>query len=232
MAYAQHYRVTFGGTLAEGVNGAIDEVWACNVNVVPAGGGTMDEDAYLASVGPKLANWFGAGQNGMSSAATLNYIKCNRVGADGKYVDRTGSHRFDLPTPRVGGRTPVNPQIMTTCLSWVTVLQRGPGSHGRIYPPNNTLGDTTGELIPASDAIGQANAGVALLKILNNSSNAPSPNTGTGPVARPVIASGINGTNTDITGCRVGNVKDVQRRRKNALIEVYTAPSPFLAAGS
>lgn len=233
MAFAPHYRVSFGGTLAEGVNGDVDEIWACNINVTPASGNTFDVEAYLDQMSPALKGWFGAGQNGLASDSTLDYVKVNQVGADGKYVDPTFTHRRDYTPGVVGGASPVNPQILSVCLSWVTGKLRGPGSHGRIYPPNMTFGTATGMLIPQADQDKAAAAGVKLLQTLNNASNSP---FRPGPLASyiigiPVVSSAINGTNTPIIACRVGNVKDVQRRRKNALRETYRT-GVFLAATS
>lgn len=229
MAFSPHYRLTFGGTLSEGDSGPIDEIWQCNVSLLPYGGGTLDEDLYMEQIDPTIRAWFSDTASGMSNAAVLNFLKCNEIGADGRYTSRTTSHRRDL-TPTGGAVTPQNPEIISCCLSWITGVARGPGSKGRIYPPNPTYGSRSSMLIASSEQGAAAAAGVKLLQVLNNANDGPFRPTPLGHYedARPVVASSVNGSLNGIIGCRAGSVKDVQRRRKDAIRETYVT-SVFLS---
>ena len=219
MAYKQHHRVTFGGELSEYSPTAPDEIWACNVNVTGRNAESFDEEAYLDAIVPHLSAWFASPEARMSNLATLTYVKCNQIDPDGKYSDTGHTHRRDI-TPKVQGAAgPVDPDIISIALSWTTGVARGPGAHGRIYPPNATVGPSGKMTVTPADAQTLATGAKNLLTLLGNADN-------DGPSLFPVIASKVNATNTTITGVKVGNVKDVQRRRKSAMHEVYT----YLAA--
>lgn len=215
MTFKLHHRVTFGGTLAESNAGAPDEIWACNVNVTGVDAEGFDEEAYLDSIAPRLATWFSSVDGHMSNEAALTYVKCNQVGPDGLYVDKTTTHRRDINPVAQGVAAPVDPSIISIAISWSTDKARGPGSHGRIYPPNATVGSSGQMFLTGFSGPQIATSGFQLLGILQNDGHA-------GPTLAPVVASKVNATNTQITGVRVGSVKDVQRRRKSALRETYS----------
>ena len=221
MSYSAHFRISFGGNFLSEDQSTVLDIWACNVNAIPATSGAFDEATYLAQMAPNLKAWFAAGQNKMSNLATLEYVKCNMVGANGRYSNATATHRFDFTPHAQGGAAPNNPEIISVATSWSTAKQRGPGSHGRIYLPNPTMGTGASQTISAADMSAAAAAGVALLKIINNGDPANNPIGGSSQLLIPVVASNVNSTNTDIIGVKVGSVKDVQRRRKNALKETY-----------
>ena len=220
MPFAPHVRVSFGGTLT-GETGYPDEIWNCSVNgeVGPA----WDADEYLGVIQAALLAWFRSNDSKCSSQSTLGYVKANKIGADGKYVDQGTTHVHSYASAMTGGAGPVNPDILTTAISWGTGKARGPGSHGRIYLPNNTLGTGIGMTVSIVEQDALVAAGVNLLQILNagGGGNGIPGHPNTNPVLQPVIASRVNATNTPILSCRVGNVKDVQRRRKDAYRESY-----------
>ena len=217
MAYDPHIRVTFGGTLDDAVTQLPTEIWACTVNVLPAVGFSpdFDSDGYLADVAPALAAWFSDPSSYISSLALLTYVKANAIAANGHYESETASHVFDYDVASRGDVAPKNPDIMTVCTSWDTAIKRGPGAHGRVFLPNPCYGTNTSITITPGDQANAVAAGKALLTAL----------AGTVPatIVHPVVASGVNATNALITGVRVGSVKDVQRRRKDALKETYVA---------
>lgn len=214
-----HTLVTFGGKLNTAV--ADQEIWQCGVRVMKAGAAAPldDHDAYLAHINVNLASWFTSADNWtFPTQATLAWIKANPIGADGLYSDTT-THLFDYAPPVAGhgtGATPW-PDIMCIAISWKTakaVRKHSYATHGRIYPPNyGSMGANDGGM---RKAVGVANAwlsaGSALLGVLNGGAN---------PCV-PIVASGHNGEYQPITGVRVGDVLDVQRRRKDALKENYS----------
>jgi hypothetical protein len=235
VAYALHHRFSFGGHL--NLDSAQGEIWECTVNAVGRDG-TADEsfafDSYLAQVKDNMGTWFSS-HGGIAIGATLDYIKLNLIGADGRYVDRTSSHRLDYTPAPQGGDIPINPDIISTATSWFTALARGPGAHGRVYLPNFTYGGNNDMHIPTADQTKAATAGIGLLTVMNNSGGGGLTWWGVTPpdhhVLIPVVASRVNATNTDILGVKVGSVKDVQRRRKSALKETYVR-QVFLAETS
>jgi len=216
-AYAPHTLVAFGGVLNTGAD--IPEIWQCGVRVtdVVGGGPLANHDAYLAGIKDPLGTWFGlVGTYGFPSACTLNWIKANPITAAGKYRDDT-THLFDYPTPVAGGCvvpyfSPV-PDILCAAISWTTAKARGKSHAGRIYLPNWSIQTTVPGSMRLANGMtaGWLARGVALLKVLSDSN----------VHAVPIIASSA-GPTAQITGVRVGNVLDVQRRRKDALKESYT----------
>jgi hypothetical protein len=219
--YHPHTLVTFGGILN---TTAVDhEIWQCGVRVVKPGnpGAPLDDhDAYMTSIAAPLATWFGdSGFVPMPPSANLQWLKANPIGSDGKYTDPI-THLHDYAVPQTGGGViaQVVPDILCVCLSWQTakaIRHHSYATHGRIYPPNyGAFGLSVGSMRIGPDKAQElATKGAALLTILK----------GTSVPAIPIIASGHSGEYEHITGCRVGDVYDVQRRRKSALREVYSA---------
>lgn len=214
MAWARHMRVTFGGNLSD-LGTMATEIWQCNVNINPTSLNDAFCDPYLAAIQAALKTWFITAANQISSAADLRYIKCNLIGVDGLYENPTVTHRYDYTSIGAGGSTPTIPGDMCLAYSWSTALMRGPGSKGRIYPPNAPTTAAAGSMIASGSSISAAvTSAKALLTVLASSSTT---------AAVPVIASGVNASLTPITGVRVGNLFDVQRRRRNAAPEIYSA---------
>lgn len=218
MVYAPHTLVVFGGVLSANFAGGTDEIWQCGIRGVQAddhSSPVKNPEAYMNGLATPLANWFGDAQNLMSTGATLTFLKVNSIGPDGKYSDPSNTHRHDYVPPIQGGLAPIVPDILTCCWSWRTAKTRGPGSHGRIYPPNNTVGSSPSMGIGGSDRDRHLAAAQRLFHIIK---------LGDGDLAEmdPVIASKVNATNTIITEIWIGSIYDVQRRRKNAEVEIYT----------
>jgi len=217
--YSPHSLVTFGGVL--NLNATETEIWQCGVRVraVGTGGPLADHDAYLASASTALSAWFSDASTAAKfpASATLNWMKANPIQQDGKYSDpNTHLHDFTTPVPGASTSTTV-PDILCICLSWQTgkAIRKGSyATHGRIYPPNYLAAAASGDMRLSAGVAGfWAARGHALLAALN----------GTGHPCVPIIASPHSHEQEPITGCRVGDVYDSQRRRKSALKEVYTA---------
>lgn len=219
--WAPHTLVTFGGSL--NVNQDPVEIWQCGVRVMAAGGAgpLADHDAYLASVAPNLSNWFNtvASNSAFPPMSTLNWVKANPINAAGHYSD-TATHVHDYAPHVAGGNnTPASAQadILCLCISWETAraIRKGQyATHGRIYPPNywQSAAGTSVMRVQASVVTAWAAKGQALLTVLSGPANP----------CIPVVASGHSAEFNAITGVRVGDVMDVQRRRKDALKEAYT----------
>lgn len=216
MPFSDHTRVSFGGKLLSA--GEPDEQWNCNVSVqLLQGDAPVGEDArYLTQIAGPLAAWFSLAAHQISTSATLEYVKANLIGPTGAYVDPNGVNQHIYAPAPAGGTLPGDASILSCCISWTTQKSRGPGAFGRIYLPNFTAGlqGTMKVALQYQNRVKQA--GVDLLTVLTNAGGAA------GNVsATPVVASSKDGTNTPITGVRVGDIMDVQRRRKNKYNEVY-----------
>lgn len=219
MAYAPHTLVAFGGRLTEVT--ANDEVWECTVRGMSAAGGSplnapIDEsglDQYLSEIAAPLSAWFSAATS--HHGGTLEWVKANNIGADGKYTSPT-THVHDY-APVVAGAATGSPTFLSIAISWRTGRTRPPGAHGRIYPPNYPVGANVGtSVVPASTVTQLVSAGQSLLTLLANRVNADH------IWFAPEIVSKINAVHEPITAVFVGNVMDVQRRRKNATKETYS----------
>lgn len=214
MPYGPHAKVVFGGNLNNLGTAGVD-VWQCNVNISPLSLTDAFCDAYLAAIQAGLKTWFTGGTNLMSNVADLRFVKCNLIGTDGKYTNPTVTHRFDYTSIGVGPTVPNMPATNTLAFGWSTALMRGPGSKGRIYPPFAAASALAGGSVATSGNIASAvTSAKALLTVLASSSTT---------AAVPIVASGVNAALTPITGVRIGNLIDSQRRRRNAINETYSS---------
>jgi len=217
--FAPHTLVTFGGTLNTGASEK--EIWQCGVRVMApgAGGPIADHDAYLIDKAGPLAAWFSAAQQAFPSLCTLDFLKANPINAAGHYSDPL-PHIHDYSPHAVGNFVggPFLPDILGLAVTWVTrlaVRKHVYASHGRIYLPAYGVTPTTpgGMHISAGAAVEYATAGKDLLTLL---SAAPS-------TCVPVVCSPHAGEFEPIIGVRCGNTIDLQRSRKSAVKEVYSA---------
>lgn len=143
----------------------------------------------------------------------------------------TGQISYHSLSPVVSGGSPDNPMPpqISLALTMTSQLQRGLASKGRMYLPGyaHTVEAATGR-IPTARAQEVANGmklffdtinddvllpGVVVLASKGHKTAALDTNN------QPVYVDGIT---TTVTGCRVGNVFDTQRRRRNDLTETYS----------
>jgi hypothetical protein len=221
MAYAPHTLVAFGGTLSE--QSGQDEIWECTIRGMDLPDGVpgnipVDEgglDTYLSEIATPLATWFAAAAHQMSSSSNLVYVKANNIGADGRYTSPT-THVHDYTTPVAGGVAGGVPSFLSVAYSWHTSRNRPPAARGRIYPPNFAVPIISGtSTIGAGDRAQQLAAALALLTLLQNHANTI--------WFAPSVVSKVGGAHQPINNVFVGSTYDVQRRRKYAVPELYTA---------
>lgn len=225
--YQPHTLVTFGGSMGTGADA---EIWQCGVRMLAlsgTGAGPIPNlDGYHADMIPALKTWF-ADATVVANWAKLNWVKAANIGADGHYLpasSNTGSsHQNPFVTnfASVSGATASSmPWVLTCVLSFHTNVQRGPSSHGRIYLPLSVAVGTSGNprlTAPIINAVGTK--GTALLTLLAKPDTAGSTNN-PGFNIQPHVVS-RKGPYAKITQVRVGDVVDIQRRRKSALRENY-----------
>jgi hypothetical protein len=189
--------------------------------MAPGGGGPVaDPDSYIFDKAAPLAAWFNRSDPPAMFPvnASLDWLKAAPINASGHYSDPV-AHVHDYAPHIAGmGGSNMQPDILCLALSWETAvaIRRGVyASHGRIYPPNyaQPLVAPSYMRVTATEQAGWVTHAKLLLTILSAD---PSP-------AVPIVASGHGGEFQPITGVRVGDVLDVQRRRKDALKESYAA---------
>lgn len=215
VAYRVHDRVTFGGTLG-GVDGP--EIWACSVNGLFNGGTDVQANyqAWCDAIATAFNSWFTNATNRQSSRAFLAYIKMNRIGTDGKYPPGWVTAQHTYPSPAAGAVSSPLPGFCSIVWSWLTPVQRGPASKGRIYPPNTPSSYAGGDQITGAEQSAQITAAKNMLNVLAATYSSSL-------AFVPTVESSIGGAFHPINGVRVGNIIDVQRRRKNQIKETYVA---------
>lgn len=218
MAWTPHTYVTFGGTIGEVTSG--DEIWQCGVRVIDlqagSGGGPFSP-AHAAEYADELAGgnaslptWFSANHSLMAGSALMKWIKVASIGANGDYT----AAPIMRSVSAAGALTAKTPMFMSVALSFRTDVVFGHKlKYGRVYPPNTATAFVPGESVISSS---DQDSLVISAKELIESINVADPNWS--PEARVFSRQGGSSA---ITSVRVGNVYDVQRRRKNAVRETY-----------
>jgi hypothetical protein len=150
-----HVKIAWGGSI--GTPSA--EVWTNSIAWVPKGNdmsgvtsqGLTGLQAQMGGLSTAIQNWFQdpiwgndpdtAKGAGICPDAKLEWVKCNAIGADGKYLFASNTFFYPAPIPGGGTQGGTNtpsyqpPWQMTTAITLRTTVARGRGSKGRIYPP-------------------------------------------------------------------------------------------------
>lgn len=215
MAYAHNFwRVSFGGPHF------VTEEWSCNICIGAPGGSTdgNPDGAELTAIYTAINTWFVAGTSINNPQSKLEYVKANEVGTNGLYVNPSAVVEHHFATPASGAASaPAEPQ--NSCvISWMTARTRGPGAHGRIYPPTGNCTIGSDGMISTAITGPMATNAKTLLDALNDVHAG----------FQVIVASqgGQAGTpaNVPVTHVRVGRLMDNQQRRRNRLLENYSAP--------
>lgn len=214
MAYSPHALVEFRGIWTD--SEAANESWAFGIRVMRSGGGKLNSpDAYIGDINGPIATWWATAASTMCSRAKLTTLKVNNINPDGKYADPV-THFHDYGAGIGGLTTHAVPGDMSTVWSWSTSFQsRGPGSRGRVYPPNCGPGPSSAFYISTANQTAGLTAAKALLSLLSVNSD------GDSHLIIPIIASKVNGNTQKIDTVRVGRVIDVQRKRRRQVSESY-----------
>jgi surface antigen len=217
-------RVTIHGKYAGGV-----EEWSTGFYLGKENAdAALPTQAQVDAIATAWKNFFtGVGQN-ISASWSTDYVKIASMGTDGRSdaQDTVYSNYVTQPTGSGGNLYP--PQIALAA-SFTSAKMRGVGSHGRMYLPGISIGlDTTGHVGGAG-----LTAVLGAFKTFINACNAAS---ASGDIVILASHGSINkdGTpkiggsapiNKAVTGIKIGNVFDTQRRRRNQLAETYQAVS-------
>jgi hypothetical protein len=221
-AYAHKFaRVTISGTC---LNGA--EEWSTGFQM---GSPTVDIVDVAApgaeNIGLAWETFFETAANAFSSSYKTVQVKVAAIETDGQ-TDTDMIDYYTYPTPISGGGTAtlLPPQI-TLAATLTSDNQRGLASKGRMYLPgiNSAVQTTDGHLLSSFVATLSNNFKTFLDAV----------NVASGTSGKLILASKghkvpdsdpvdyIAGRAAWVTGCRIGNVYDTQRRRRNGLVESY-----------
>jgi hypothetical protein len=207
MAYQPHVLVAWGGPM-----GSSGEIWG---NTLRCGGyADYDETSLQAAcdgwLGSLISSYISASASNFTTEVQLEYVKANRVGPDGKYVDPTTAVHFYDTMPHGSAGSITWPYQVSMVASLRTAVKRGAGTHGRLYLPSQAWTmSSNGEV---SDTVTDSVAsGVnGLLQSMIDNAN---------PL--PVYVYSRSGPFNQVTDVLCGSVPDTQRRRRNALVETY-----------
>jgi hypothetical protein len=155
-------------------------------------------------------------------------LQVSSVGTDGK-SNAADTVFATYTTAPVGKQTNVYPPQIALVATMTSAKARGVGSKGRMYLPGIAKPiDTTSKLPGTQQA--------AILANLKTFFNAVNASTATDNVVVLASQGSLNEDGTPrvggsapitkaVTGLKLGNVYDTQRRRRNALVETYQIAS-------
>lgn len=219
MAVIGHlHKVVFGGRLA------VTDSWSVSLHFLSANLSPLVLSGLMASA---VDQWFARTGSALSTSAKLDFLKANELnpaavpstkpGApDSKpftrYLDtaETNVEFFDGLTLPAGG-SPGAPQL-SLVVSTRTAALRGLASKGRFYPPTGGMLFNVSGFEATGFAASSATSAAQLITDLNGANEGSC-----------VVFSQRGLITREITGVRVGNVVDTQRRRRKGLVETYTS---------
>lgn len=213
MAYTPHTLVTFGGSLR--AKGTQNDVWQCGVRGFDTNLGQVPvpqdrlQDLTNALL-PRIATWFSSIGARIPATTLLLWCKAANIDGAGHY---TGDAAVTNGSTAGNQGTQTLPNQCSLVYTWDSGVTLGKARTGRIYPPNTAIPLGGGDAISTGSADEAATAALNLLTQLTYSN--------AGLVFQPCIVSS-SGTVRDITSVRVGDMIDVQRRRRNAVRETYS----------
>jgi hypothetical protein len=232
VGYPRHYYFVFGGLTAT-ATGQFNEIWQCGVRCLGGDSGySTDPQALADSIATPFATWWASSASQMATWAKLTFIKVNNINADGLYADPI-THEHIYTTQPTGTITTLNPAPVTCRYSWTTAASRGLASRGGIFPP---VGLTSGawEFIDPAQMTPLVTSAKKVLELAGGGTPSDPHGGVAAVVSRGKATKTYNpdgsyttvwgtGLARQVTGVRIGNVIDIQRRRKSGVPEIYTA---------
>lgn len=217
MAYpVEHYLLAFGGPLGSG------EQWTNTLRLhAPTYDATQDaETATVADLAAFFkAHWVTV--NPISGGARLGWLKYNRVGTDGKYMN-PWTTVYDFSPLVVSSAAIKHPHQVSLVATLTTDAARGLASKGRIYLPSPMYSVAGADATIASgDAASAANWVAGLVNGINGVAGAGNVHV-ISRGARQDDGSWGPGAMRPVMGVSVGNVYDTMRSRRGKVVEQRT----------
>lgn len=210
MAYPSvHKLLAFGGTLRT------DEAWTCSMRMTIEGfDGDQAAEQALCDNYADVLKIFAANNSIIGSDCSLEFVKWNTIGTDGRYLmPYTILTEIDPAVPMGSGTSGhVNQAALVVTLE--TGVPRGLANRGRLYLPLPRAAVGSTGRITSSLVSGMATQMRDLLDDLN----------GIATTSRVCVASGVReGAIRPVTSVRVGDVIDTMRSRRAQVGEFYSS---------
>lgn len=213
----QHMLLAWGGEFIAGDSQqAPVEQFAGSLRFVgPGVEGAQTEDALDALTQALVTHWQRPEAH-IPNRAVLGWVKWNTIDVEGRYVNRNATlARYDIGINGTASMT--FPLQIAWCTTWTTDVNRGLAARGRTYWPTGVPLSPSLLRVNGEDCTDKARVDYELVQ---NLSTAAAGAVGTALV--PAVMSNLRGgASYVITGARVGDRLDVQRRRGNSFPEAY-----------
>lgn len=208
MAYLQPFlRLVAIGSLPQG------ETWTWSMAFGSDFGPADPPAAIPAGVLTAIETFHDSTDVALGNGVTLNAVKLNMIGTDGRYVNPSDTVEHVYETPVAAPGTIQLPPQCATAVSLLTEARRGLAHRGRFYVPR--LGRTTGPdgRLSTTDQSYLLTAAAAMVDSLNDA---------LGPDFHCVVVSDRRtGAQRRVTSMAVGRVVDTIRSRRRGLEEDY-----------
>jgi hypothetical protein len=224
---SQHMLLQWSGTFVNGLSSDSPpfESFVGGLRFAGPGLGAVNNQATADALADILDTYWRAPASKIPVNCRLTTVKWNLISREGRYVSQGDTQIADTESAP-GGDDVVYPTQIAWATSWVTSRTRGRGSKGRTFWPTSQRVTSPTTAIDTAACQGKANHDWALIQSLNG---VMSSSAGDGVVAT-VMSNIGEGTSSVITGCRVGNRLDVQRRRGAQIDEAYRV-APIIPIG-
>jgi hypothetical protein len=209
----------------------------------------IEGDDWIARLSDKMVSvveghareYFTAIRTHMHPGTDWDYLSCNRIGQDGKYVLASSHEAYVTPVAGTGVAANWRGPDVSVAVTLLTAQQRGYASKGRIFLPTtciqlkSTVGPDYGDLEDATrNTLGSATASfISNLNALGVDLATP-PDQVVGISSAVCVFSPGTGKKQDmtkpgafhpVTQVRVGAQPDTQRRRLNKQSDLWDAAS-------
>ena len=214
MAYLQPFlRLVAIGSLPQG------ETWTWSMSFGSDFGPATPPEEVPEGVLTAIETFHGSSAVALGSGVTLNAVKLNMIGTNGRYVNPSDTVEHVYETPKNAPGTIQLPPQCATAVSLLTNFKRGLAHRGRFYVPR--LGFPVGAdgRLTTSDRSSLLTAAAAMVDSLNDA---------LGPDFFCAVTSDRReGAQRRVSGLAVGRVVDTMRSRRRGLDEDY-AEAPIV----
>ena len=205
-------------TIISGASPSSGEVWSVGTNWTVAGVLIPQEDmtAIATAFGVAIAASSGNALIGMlSSAGNINRIRLEQRNVSDENLLLAAE--YGLPVPETGANTPSSTLQTSICISLLTNVP-GRSYRGRVYWPAWTYAPTAGLLF----GTGTCTAALTGFAALMNMFKVACTSVDSFYEAELVVRSRLLHESNLVISYACGTVPDTQRRRRDAVTEVYS----------
>lgn len=214
-----HMLLQWTGLFTQGGGSSVADMFTGSLRFIGPGVAASDNQATCDALATALGDWWGTQGNFIGSYAKLGYVKWNRIGVDGHYVNQSMTQEHTYSSFPQGSQSNIYPLQVAWAATYTTTLARGRASKGRTFFPT---------AVPVSNAdqmrvsAGNCATFVSSVRQLVLDLNGAAQTSG-GTVVAAICSNLGGGVSSPITGARVGNRLDIQRRRDNNSEETYSS---------